>query len=180
LRGAAPLVLAAALASCNAYRNRGALDAAERAEAEDLRATLAGREVALADDDAGLADALRAFGLRVEAGAATRIEVGPIARPVELARGERDTLFFLLTLGLWPQTRVRQDGADVRIGDGGRFEVEADETLLCGWIAGPLALLPGWSYGGAGCRRGEESAARRDERAARVAFEIARRLARPR
>jgi hypothetical protein len=174
---AATLALVASLAACNTYRPAAALDDAELIEAAALVARLQGREVRLEDDAEDYADALRSLGLSVDGGpAAARLEVGPAPRPVDLARGERDTFFFIFTLGLWPQTRSVADGVSVRIADGEEFEVATAGESLCGWLAGPLSLLPGWSYGGAGCRRPPEDD---DERAAhrvRVAFEIARRL----
>jgi hypothetical protein len=193
VRRSAVLASAAAallgLAGCNTYRAVPPLDDGERAELAALGSRLGGFRVnvvpatpAAVDDANDVMEVLRHAGADVGAtDAAVSVFVGSARILEPIAEGEGEALFFLLTLGLWPQTwshtvewRFKIVATD---GRSESFTAATTRPGFCSWVAGPYALFSGWRFGGPGCRAGSDSDAERARRRARAVLALARHLA---
>jgi len=114
---------------------------------------------------------------QVLASAGDGVEISGPIRSLDITAGEAQAYLFIFSVGLIPQGDAYEDVWTVTTRDDDdepiSFDATTTRTAVCGWLAGPLALLPGWSFGGAGCHAPTESAEQRANREAHAARAIA-------
>ena len=158
IRGGLVLSVASLAAGCSAWRPIAPLSTDEQGEMASLATRSSDRTFRVVaggrtrEESAEFGrEALRSAGLRVvEADATTNIEVrGPEYPWPPIADLEGESLFFILTIGLYPQTTSHAERWTLRVLDctGADAVTTCDLTRpeVFGWLAIPARALPGWT-----------------------------------